>query len=107
MMGAGLDSIADYAYDAFGSLSALSPRRQSDLRALVQFARRTVNAGEARRQLRLLAHGVFRPEDLKALGDGTTDTFQQLAEMTLRWSQDFLARLSASCSAQTKRLLAI
>lgn len=107
MASAGLDSRADYEDDVFRGLANLTPPRQADLRALVQFAKRVSSSTTAARLLGVTSHGYFPPEELGALGDGTIDSFAPMAEMTLRWSSQFLSHLRTACTTSTRRLLAI
>jgi hypothetical protein len=83
------------------------PARQADLRALVQFAKRVSSSTTAARLLGVTSHGYFPPEELGALGDATIDSFAPMAEMTLRWSSQFLSHLRTACTTSTRRLLAI
>lgn len=107
MASADLDVRADYEDDVFRRLEALAPTRQADLRALVQFAKRATSSTKAERLLRVTSHGYFRPEDLRTLGDGSIASLAPMAEMTLRWSTEFLSYLRKNASPRTRRLLAI
>jgi hypothetical protein len=106
LMEIGLDSASDYTTDVFAELSTLSPRRQADLRALIPFSRRLLEASDLELQALVLSHGVFAPEVGGQIGPSASD-YAPWTSMLRRWADACLARTRQGASRESKRVLGI
>lgn len=102
---AGLDDPKHYVSDAFGTLGALSPYKQTNLRMLVTFAVRAARMNNAQIQGLVTEHGWFPPEVGNLVGPGFTEDYQPWADMLVRWAKKTLEQVDEVCSPDTKRIL--
>jgi 7-cyano-7-deazaguanine synthase in queuosine biosynthesis len=107
MAEAGLDSPSDYGFRLFENISSVELAKQIDFRALVSFARRVVTATSVERDIIVVSNGHFPLAAAERFGYGRAASFSIWGDMLLRWSTDFLQKLNAMASAQTKRELRI
>lgn len=107
LMEAGLDRAADYAFDVFGKLSRLTPKKQADFRALVSFSSRVCKASPTALDLLVLAHGTFSPIEASTLGPSPASDLSPWSDMLLRWAQDFLDKVDTSASGATKKIVTV
>ncbi len=105
MIRAGLDAQDRYGFDVFKDLRSRTHYRQSDIRALVAFAKRVIAATPACRDLMVLSHGAFSSELGVKLGPSPAADFSPWSDMLLRWAMDFIELVETLSSPATKRIL--
>jgi 7-cyano-7-deazaguanine synthase in queuosine biosynthesis len=101
MLERGLDDPQQYAFDVFQHLGDLKDYQRVDFRALVRFAETAAAASEIELDMTVLSHGYFPPEIGARLGPHPTPDYSPWAKMIRAWSQDFLRKMRAACSAGT------
>jgi 7-cyano-7-deazaguanine synthase in queuosine biosynthesis len=105
MAEAELDSKDDYAFSVFDDLLELETHKQLDFRALVRWAERVVSASAVERELMVLSHGSFPVSAGERFGPKPTSSYSVWADMLLRWSEDFLAKVDTLSAPTVKRAL--
>ena len=107
MAGASMDSAGEYAYDVFRNLSAVDQNKQLDFRSLVSFAKAYLNKSRTGKELVVMAHGTFPLNSGERFGDETVDSYSPWSVMIERWATDFLAKLRAVTTADTRRIIGL
>ncbi len=105
MLKADLDRRSDYAFDVFNDFPTLTPVKQADFKALVQFAKRVVSASPAAREMIVVSHGYFPPDVGSRIGPAPASDYSPWSDMLLRWAVDFLDKLDSLSSVRTKELV--
>ena len=90
MMSAGLDNPEDYVDDVFDNLDALTPKRQQDMRMLLSFARRVVQANPMQLRSLVVSHGSFPAICGSTIGPFESTDYAPWGEMLARWAGEFL-----------------
>ena len=90
MMSAGLDDPQDYVDDVFEDLDALSPKRQQDMRMLLRFARRVVQASPTQLRSLVVSHGTFPAACGGTIGPFESTDYAPWGDMLARWAGEFL-----------------
>lgn len=107
MIEASIDNAGDYAHDVFTRLSAAEKHKQLDFRSLVGFAKWYLEQSQTGKELVVLAHGSFPVNSGERFGDREVESYVAWSEMIERWATDFLEKLRAVTSADTKRIIGI
>jgi 7-cyano-7-deazaguanine synthase in queuosine biosynthesis len=107
LMAAGLDDAQDYAHDVFRGLAGLTRHKQADFRALVDFAGRVVSAGDAGRDLMVLAHGWFPADIGGRIGPAAARDHAPWSGMMFRWAGDFLDQVETLSSSETRAIVGL
>jgi len=104
---AGIDSARHYAFDVFRNFASLDVSKQQDLRAVVRFASRVVNASATQLQTLVLSHGHFPSNVGSFIGTSATSGYTPWTDMIQTWACDLLDKLETAASASTLRSLGL
>jgi len=101
----GLDSAADYAFNAFTQLDALTVTTRADFTSLVRFARRYQSLSPLHKQAAVLSQGYFPPSAGGEIGPHPTTDYSPWVQMLDRWTGEFSDLIDERASASTKKSL--
>jgi 7-cyano-7-deazaguanine synthase in queuosine biosynthesis len=105
MAEANLDRAADYAFDVFKDIDALTTTTRLDFISLTQFARKFQDLRPLQKQGIVLAQGYFSPDLGGVFGPHPAKDYSPWVQMLERWTARFLALIQASAPAVTKRAI--
>jgi 7-cyano-7-deazaguanine synthase in queuosine biosynthesis len=102
-----LDDPADYYRNVFTRFGSLTSTENSDVRALVSFAKRVQAMSRAERVSTALSHGTCEPQLLEIVGPPVGDPYAAWSDMLDRWAAGFLEQARSWSSRDVVRRLNI